>query len=966
MSFAWYLFVMLRRAFLLACFVPTVNVLAQLPSADWRTVMTPHFRVHYTAPAEAWALRAAARLEAVRDRVIAEVGYAPPQVVDIVVSDPVAQPNGMALPLLVSPRMVLWTSPPGPASGIGFYSDWIELLTLHEETHLAHMLRPSRSPARRLAEELLPVGPITLKAPRWVHEGYATLVEGKLTGSGRPNGDLRAAILRQRALAGRLPTYQQMASDSQSWLGMSMAYLAGSAYLEWLVERSGPDSLKHLWARLTAKESRSFDTAFEGVFGEPPARLYERFCAELTWRAVEADRRLGPTAVEGEVWQKLSWTTGEPAVSADGTKLALVVRGRTRPSRLVVWSTGKDEEGERKWKERIERQLKRDPEDIAPVRAQPLARKPLRELVTRNGAEPFAPRFLPDAKAILFVRFETDGEGFLHPDLFRWEIQAGAVHRITRLADVREADPSPDGAWAVAVRNRHGLSQLVKVDLASGVVSDVTPPSVETVCAQPRLSPDGTRVAFVRHEGGVWRLVVRELASGREVALPTPEGATVAYPAWGAGGRTVFASLGTEGFFDVVSWPGDGTGAPVAVTRTAGAALAPAPTPDGSAMYFLALNADGLDLRRLELGTSILPESRPSTADLAPAARPAPSPPQQRLAAAKVAPGRPYGIGRQEPAVIVGGSAAPSASAWEIGARLGDVVGRLGLTAVGGGGDGAGPRGGTLAAAWRGWPVTVSLQLFGTRERPSERATTVPGIGTSLDVDRRGVDLSASWPWHWDTGSLEVGGGALLGRLDPVGGESLDRRVGFATVTATNTPTVGQWRFPHLLEARLEGGRTGNDPWRRYGGRFEVGVMRDGDGLLLSYQRNVVRDASSPLERLQLGGVDSSLLPESALAARILVPALPVGTVLGDEHEGERATMMLGGFPLFFERHRVWDRDGSRGDWLRLAGLEWDVAGGPVPLVKLPGFHLTLGVARILDAPLKDRTEGWLALAWRP
>ena len=303
MSFAWYLFVMLRRAFLLACFVPTVNVLAQLPSADWRTVMTPHFRVHYTAPAEAWALRAAARLEAVRDRVIAEVGYAPPQVVDIVVSDPVAQPNGMALPLLVSPRMVLWTSPPGPASGIGFYSDWIELLTLHEETHLAHMLRPSRSPARRLAEELLPVGPITLKAPRWVHEGYATLVEGKLTGSGRPNGDLRAAILRQRALAGRLPTYQQMASDSQSWLGMSMAYLAGSAYLEWLVERSGPDSLKHLWARLTAKESRSFDTAFEGVFGEPPARLYERFCAELTWRAVEADRRLGPTAPP---WQPAS------------------------------------------------------------------------------------------------------------------------------------------------------------------------------------------------------------------------------------------------------------------------------------------------------------------------------------------------------------------------------------------------------------------------------------------------------------------------------------------------------------------------------------------------------------------------------------------------------------------------------------------------------------------------------------
>jgi hypothetical protein len=76
--------------------------------------------------------------------------------------------------------------------------------------------------------------------------------------------------------------------------------------------------------------------------------------------------------------------------------------------------------------------------------------------------------------------------------------------------------------------------------------------------------------------------------------------------------------------------------------------------------------------------------------------------------------------------------------------------------------------------------------------------------------------------------------------------------------------------------------------------------------------------------------------------------------------------MTLGGLPLFFERHRVWDRDGSMGDWLRLTGLEWDLASGPVPLVKMPGFHLTLGVARILDEPLDDRTEWWLALAWRP
>src|SRR3972149_8462989 len=134
---------MIRRALvLLAVVVSALPALAQSPSADWRTVETKHFRLHYTAPAQAWAMRAAARLESIRERVVAEVGYDPPQVTDVLVTDPVAQPNGMAFPLLGSPRMVLWTSPPGPASVIGFYADWTELLGVEEGTPLRHLPRP--------------------------------------------------------------------------------------------------------------------------------------------------------------------------------------------------------------------------------------------------------------------------------------------------------------------------------------------------------------------------------------------------------------------------------------------------------------------------------------------------------------------------------------------------------------------------------------------------------------------------------------------------------------------------------------------------------------------------------------------------------------------------------------------------------------------------------------------------------
>ena len=180
---------------------------AQWPAADWRTLATPHFRVHYPPPPRPG--RAAPR----RGWSRSASGWWPRSATTRrrwwTCWSPIRSrtPTAQALPILGWPRMILWTSPPGPESELGHYGDWTELLITHEETHLVHLLRPSRNPARQLLARLLPVGPIPLAAPRWVLEGYATVVEGRLTGSGRPNGDLRAAILRRWAQEGKLPSY---------------------------------------------------------------------------------------------------------------------------------------------------------------------------------------------------------------------------------------------------------------------------------------------------------------------------------------------------------------------------------------------------------------------------------------------------------------------------------------------------------------------------------------------------------------------------------------------------------------------------------------------------------------------------------------------------------------------------------------------------------------------------------------
>ncbi|MFL6248469.1 MAG: TolB family protein, partial [Thermoanaerobaculia bacterium] len=490
----------------------TQALFAQGPSADWRTIETAHFRVHYPREYEEWSMRAAERLESIRDAVSKEVGFAPPQTVDVLVMNPEAQANGVAWPFLDTPRMVLYAEPPGPEEVIGAYGHWIDLLAVHETTHLVHMLRPSRNPLTRAIERFaLPLNPITLRAPRWVLEGYATVIEGRLTGAGRPTSTIRALVLRRWAENGRLPSYGQLNSDRR-FLGMSMAYLMGSAYLEWLEQRSGPDSLRNLWSRMTARHRRSFDEAFIGVFGERPDRLYGQFVAELTASAIAIRR--GGELHEGALFQETARASGDPAVSPDGKQLAVVIRNLDVPQKLVIWSTAAPEEEEKKYEERVQKILARDPEDVRAVRAKPLPRKAVHSLVMPDGGDIDDPRWMRDGKSILFAHRVRDAEGFLHFDLYRWDFER--LTRITHLADVRDADPLPDGRTAIAVRSRFGASQLVNVDLATGAVTPRAEASIDIVVTHPRVSPDGTRIAHVAHRGGHWTLFVNDAA----IALP--------------------------------------------------------------------------------------------------------------------------------------------------------------------------------------------------------------------------------------------------------------------------------------------------------------------------------------------------------------------------------------------------------------------------------------------------------------
>jgi hypothetical protein len=902
---------------------------AQSTSEPWRTVQTEHYRLHYPADSAEWALYTAARLEAIRALVAEEVGFEPTQRVDIVVMDPFAQANGFAIPFLRGPRMGVFPTAPDPASGIGHYRSWPEDLIVHEDAHLVHLLRPSRSPAlRALLSLFVGVGPVSLTSPAWVVEGYATVVEGRLTGLGRPNSDGRAAFLRTLSAQGQLPPYSQLDAPDR-WSGGSYRYLVGSAFLEWLVDRSHPDALRDLFARQTAREVRSFEEAFEGVFGDDPATLYARFCAELTHEAIqiEAHRPVD----EGTLWQDLSRSTDAPAVSPSGDRIATILRPKDAPAELVVYGTGADEEAGEAWRESLP-DRERDPEDVDPVPPAVLAREPLFSH-TAGGRAPWRLRWI-DEDTLLFTDFVIDAAGDRCPELFTWSLTDGRIRRVTHGGHVRDADPHGDRA--VALRTRHGLSELVSVDLTSGEITALIGGGPDEVYASPRLSPDGAQVSWLSNRDG-WRILVANIdgsaLSGEPVAVDLPPGRSILSYAWHPDGTALIASLGHAGFIELYRVPLTGGGEQLTISRSS--ALDPAPTPDGQAIFFLSPDVEGMNLHRFEVSQARAAdwddEQLRLALGLTSSATP-PPPPDTRppLAVAEVIPRR-YGTGRPEVRLAVGSVTGPDQGTGEIGLWMGDVVGRHEVLAFYSSRiEAPGVRG---AVTWRGLPVRLKLDA------------------SLLDMSQPIAELSAARLQHWRDGGLDAAMGVWLrdGGISGGGSAALEQRV---------------WTGPLWWGGSLGGQLAAGD----------LGAITTADASLSGGYSMMSLDLSGGLgwaERTPflLGGLPDPLLPELSDLSYVWAAGLSPGTDAGTQLSHLRAQVGLWeAIYLFGERYDLTTSSSQLGLMARLSLA-------PQPLVRVTGLELTAGVAcRLSTAGVADPTpcveaedlSGWLGVLMRP
>lgn len=237
------------------------------PSGHWRTLITPHFHIHFTPPLEATARRAAVNAERAYELHAREL-VPPREPIDIVLADNVDYANGLTTPFPTN-HIILYAHPPTDVQSLRFYGDWNTLLIEHELTHVFHLDRARGWWA--VAEHIVGRNPLVmpnLYTPAWLYEGLAVYYESRLTGFGRVAGTAHWTIAAAAAADNDLPRLDQLSLSSPEWPNGNGAYAFGSLLFQYLSDTRGPETIPKLVEIMSAQPIPFFlNSAAKKAFG---------------------------------------------------------------------------------------------------------------------------------------------------------------------------------------------------------------------------------------------------------------------------------------------------------------------------------------------------------------------------------------------------------------------------------------------------------------------------------------------------------------------------------------------------------------------------------------------------------------------------------------------------------------------------------------------------------------------------
>jgi hypothetical protein len=937
---------------------------------NWQTFETENFRVHYTSQYKQWALSSAREMEHVRTLIKKQQGRVLDEKVDAYIIDPLNAANGFAIPLSNAPYMTLFTTPPQSDSVIANSTGWQQLLVLHEYVHLVHLGQKNRADWRnKIADwyDIYDASQITNH--RWVSEGYATLLESKLTGRGRLYNNAVEAIIQQFAREGALPNYSQLSDIGDDYLSGSMAYLVGVRYLKWLEENYGEDTLDAVWTRWRAVKKRSFDEAFEGMFQNSAKHLYQRFVAEYTFKAMTKEQ--GYTKSASTLWLDLKGSVSAPSISPNGKYLAIVdssqKQNKTRKITLAVYSTEANTKNQQKFKDDVEKLLKADPQDIAQKTPAVFKREKKFTLNQLNYNGINNPRWLNN-DTIIYGAATVDRKNSRHQDLFSWHIPSNAITKLTSNANIRRfdiANINTKKPFIIAERSRYGSSQLVKLSINGEFEHALMPASVESVYDFVRIKPQPkhnyptNNVSFAYLQTTLnkkWQLKVSTLdtnsnAITNEQVVPLPINYQfLSFPEWSKDGNSIFYVAGVKGETKLYEYN-------FIETRLTSLTSGQHPVSwpvfiDKDQLLHLAINSQGPDIYQLPLSNSnrklIANTTKSNIVTTQFASKFAIDKAEIKIDET-IGDITPYGVGPQQSTLTLGASYnSASSSIVELGYKSGDVLQRfdwqvnisqdvLDNVLSGFGGN----------IRWQGWPVKLGAHAYHFDLNTQQQHSDTLSLS---QFKEQGIHLEAIYPYRNNALTFNTIGQVKIAEINNI--SSKYTAIGFNQAWFHEQQT---WGIKQLANIYHTSGETSEN--KSYNGsNGSLTLIGHFHSFYLGFDYIRTERSKNAGEVLSLGGFNSTLVQPKAHLNKQLAPELAFYRQQGNFYEKFSTFIPIKGVELFYTHHKMAEQIA-----IDSYGVKGNIAGN-FGFTGVNNIVFDFGLAQVNPENTQSETQAWLGL----
>ena len=542
------------------------------PVESYRTIETPHFYIHFTAPLEETARRAAVYAERAHERLGRHLTPARGKI-DLILADNIDLANGSATPL-PSNRITVFASPPVFQNALRFTEDPLDLVITHELVHIFHLDR-SRG-IWRLLQRVMGRTPFffpNVYEPSWLVEGLAVYYESLITGAGRVAGSEHRMIAQASALAHVFPRLDELSLSRPHFPYGESVYAYGSLFVDYLARTHGDSAMRKFVEGMSVQPipwvldwsaRRAFRRSFTAEYrrwsdslvrNAPPFQPPLPGWRDLTVEGAYANfpRWIGDTALvytgtpgrQSYGAYKLAWPADAPA---SDTLPASDVR---RPTSTV--------------RERLGRRNTRSPNTVLPN------------------------------EDLLYSEIEYRDPYTLRSDLYIQRARGG-TQRLTRGARLAYPDARGDGL-IVAVQSIPSATRLALVAADDRAITPITTGTLDEHWAEPRWSPDGRHIAAVRWlRGGTTEVVVLDTA-GRIVRTLVRERALNTTPSWSRDGRSVYFTSDRAGLPNLYRAPFDPSASAAAQIQAVSSAvtglLEAEPSPNDSVIAAVVFKADG-------------------------------------------------------------------------------------------------------------------------------------------------------------------------------------------------------------------------------------------------------------------------------------------------------------------------------------------------------------------------------------